>query len=68
MLSKTKQWMIDHPDDLPCPEDPRAAMEWRQERGLCRKSWGAYNEERRARDLERYNQAMAEKHAREVGS
>ena len=33
-LSTTKQWMIDHPDDTPCPRSPNAARSWRRKRGL----------------------------------
>ena len=27
-------WMRDHPDDVPCPQDPTAARAWRAKRGL----------------------------------
>jgi hypothetical protein len=36
-LSATKQWMIDHPDDEPCPlpqRSPNAAAAWRRKRDL----------------------------------
>jgi hypothetical protein len=40
-LSRTAQWMLEHPDDEPCPTGPRgdyqarrAAREWRKKRGV----------------------------------
>jgi hypothetical protein len=33
-LSLSQQWMADHPNDKPCPQERRAAMEWRHKRGL----------------------------------
>jgi hypothetical protein len=35
-VSPTKQWMLDHPDDVPCPRSPHAAKAWRIKRGLQR--------------------------------
>ncbi len=32
-LSATRQWMRDHPNDVPCPRSPDAAA-WRRKRGL----------------------------------
>jgi hypothetical protein len=34
-LSLTAQWMLDHPDDEPCPPgSDYMAVRWRRERGL----------------------------------
>ena len=30
--SLTKQWMIEHPNDKPCPREPGAARAWRMKR------------------------------------
>jgi hypothetical protein len=52
-LSPSQQWMVDHPDDVPCPLTPCAAKAWRMKRGLVRP-----NEQMR-----KYEAAMAEKRA-----
>jgi hypothetical protein len=31
-LTKTEQWMLDHPDDVRCPDDHSGAIKWRRER------------------------------------
>jgi hypothetical protein len=31
-LSATAQWMLDHPNDVPCPATPSAATAWRRKR------------------------------------
>jgi hypothetical protein len=33
-MKTLRQWMLDHPDDEPCPRSPDAARAWRIERGL----------------------------------
>ena len=33
-LSMAQQWLVDHPDDEPCPRDPNLAGVWRRKRGL----------------------------------
>jgi hypothetical protein len=33
-LSGTQQWMLDHPNDVPCPRSSVAAAAWRRKRGL----------------------------------
>jgi hypothetical protein len=33
-LSPTQQWMLDHPNDVPCPKTPNAAQAWRKKRGI----------------------------------
>jgi len=50
--SLTQRWMLDHPDDVPCPRNPAAA--WRLKRGLARS-------QREIR--KRYEAAMAETRA-----
>jgi hypothetical protein len=59
-LSRTAQWMIDHPNDLPCPLQPHAATAWRKARGI-----GANAGAERAKAA-KYTEAMAEKRARET--
>jgi|GraSoiStandDraft_16_1057320.scaffolds.fasta_scaffold748186_2 hypothetical protein len=34
-LGIAAQWMKDHPEDTPCPSDPRLALSWRRKRGLA---------------------------------
>jgi hypothetical protein len=33
-LSPARQWMADHPNDVPCPKGPDTAKAWRKRRGL----------------------------------
>jgi hypothetical protein len=54
-LSATKQWMQDHPHDVPCPNSPDSAAAWRRKRGI-----GPVTSADRAQ-WERYEAAMAEK-------
>ena len=57
-LSASKQWMIDHPDDVPCPNGPDAAAAWRLKRGI-------YTGESEIRaQWAKYEAAMAEKRAK----
>ena len=57
-LSATKQWMIDHPNDDPCPKSLAAAKAWRRKRGLDAASIAALRA--------KYAAAMAEKRARQA--
>jgi len=50
-LTMTQQWELDHPDDVPCPEDHSGAIKWRRER-LIGASY---------RDLDRIRVKMATK-------
>jgi hypothetical protein len=64
-LSRTQQWMLDHPDDVPCPRDPMSARSWRIKRGLQQAP------EREVADrvqLAKYEAAMAEKRQREAAA
>jgi hypothetical protein len=60
-LSKTQQWMKDHPDDKPCPNDPDSAKAWRFKRGI-----GCGAATNRAL-WEKYSAAMAEKRCAREG-
>lgn len=62
-ITKTQQWELDHPDDVPCPRGApddyqarRAAREWRKARGIIL-------EPATRKRLERYAAAMAEPRA-----
>jgi hypothetical protein len=63
-ISKSKQWMRDHPTDEPCPADPRDARDWQIARGITLGPWGATRTKRQADDQKRYEAAMAETRAR----
>jgi hypothetical protein len=63
-LSLTQQWMIDHPDDEPCPRNHSAAQRWRRKRGLER---DPIKEAKQEADRTKYEAAIAEKRARERG-
>jgi hypothetical protein len=52
-VSMTAQWMIDHPNDDPPPQERRAAMEWRHKR--------FHVSPKREADQAKYKAAMAEK-------
>jgi hypothetical protein len=55
-ISKTKQWEMDHPDDVKYPAMPDAAKAWRRKRGREAPSPDPDH-------LARYNAAMKEKQA-----
>jgi hypothetical protein len=59
-LTATQQWMIDHPNDTPCPLQPHGAAAWRKARGI-----GANAGAERAK-VAQYEAAMADKRAREA--
>jgi hypothetical protein len=64
-LSPSKQWMIDHPCDKPCPMDPDSARAWRIKRGLelsPAQAWKAQQDQRR------YEEAMREKRAAQAAA
>jgi hypothetical protein len=47
-LSLTAQWMLDHPDDEPCPPgSDYMAVRWRRERGLVDRRPKAVRDRRR---------------------
>jgi hypothetical protein len=46
-LSKTAQWMLDHPDDIPPPKSGGGARAWRIARGLDGE-WGRFKRDQRA--------------------
>jgi hypothetical protein len=53
-LGPIQQWMVDHPDDVPCPPGG-AGVHWRRKRGLD----GWYLESRRLRAEEKERQRLA---------
>jgi hypothetical protein len=55
-ISPTQQWMVDHPNDVPCPRGNASA--WRRKRGLDKAG---------AALRAKYEAAMAEKRRREAG-
>jgi hypothetical protein len=58
-LTMTEQWMLDHPNDEPPPQDRLRAMEWRHKR------FGDTHAARKKRaDLAKYEAAMREKRER----
>jgi hypothetical protein len=64
-ISASKQWMIDHPDDVPCPKSGGAAYWWRVKRGIgASADWARAKREWRAAHAA--DVAMAEKRAREA--
>jgi hypothetical protein len=59
-LSLTAQWMLDHPNDVPCPLQPHGAAVWRKARGI-----GA-NAGPQPDKWRQYSEALADKRAREA--
>jgi hypothetical protein len=61
-LSKTAQWMLDHPEDTPPPSGHEAARQWRIKRGLdghwdrLKKEWRDANPGRALWDYENKGQ------------
>ena len=62
-LSTSQQWMLDHPDDTPCPRGPLAAQAWRRKRGLERDPAAEVRQAKHADWLRRYEEALAAKRA-----
>jgi hypothetical protein len=58
-LSRTQQWLLDHPDDVPPPTSGGGALAWRRKRGL-----DPAGDALRAK----YEEAMREKREREATS